>query len=235
MKALILAACAVALGGCGQDIAEFNREPIMSRVGSGLSVAHDAIPHAQATGRPVDVAFNSIYSRNTSESLFRDARAMKVGDVVTVRVSFKDKAKLDNNTDRSRNSATKFGLDLAAAFNGSSGQGSLSADVNSDSSSRGRGQTDRSEEIDVSVAAVVTQILPNGNLLISGSQEMRVNYDMRVLNVAGIVRPGDITGNNTVAYDKIAEARVSYGGRGRAMEVQQPAWGQQLYDRITPF
>ena len=87
----------------------------------------------------------------------------------------------------------------------------------------------------MSVAAVVTEILPNGNLVINGSQEVRVNYDMRVLNVTGIVRPRDITGNNVVAYDKIAEARISYGGRGRAMEVQQPAWGQQVFDKVTPF
>ncbi|AMJ62672.1 flagellar basal body L-ring protein FlgH [Bosea sp. PAMC 26642] len=234
MKVIILAACAVTLGGCGQDLSELNREPQMSRVGSGLAVRRDAVPMGNPPGRPVDVAFNSIYSRQ-SEDLFRDTRAMKIGDVVTVKIAFKDKAKLDNNTDRSRNSAAKFGLDLLAAFNGNSGDGSVSADLKSDTSSRGRGQTDRSEEIDLSVAAVVTEILPNGNLLISGSQEVRVNYDIRVLNVAGIVRPRDITGTNTVSYEKIAEARIAYGGRGRAMEVQQPGWGHQIYDKVTPF
>jgi flagellar L-ring protein precursor FlgH len=86
-----------------------------------------------------------------------------------------------------------------------------------------------------SVAAVVVDVLPNGNLLVSGSQEMRVNYEMRIVNVGGIVRPIDISRNNTIAYEKIAEARISYGGRGRSMEVQQPNWGQQVYDQVAPF
>ena len=87
----------------------------------------------------------------------------------------------------------------------------------------------------MSVPAVVTQVLPNGNLMIRGSQEVRVNFELRQLTVAGIVRPSDISRNNTVAYDRVAEARVSYGGRGRLSEVQQPAWGQQIYDIAKPF
>ncbi|WP_291824964.1 flagellar basal body L-ring protein FlgH [Bosea sp. (in: a-proteobacteria)] len=234
MKPFLLVACAVTLAGCGTDMAELNREPAMSRVGSGLTVQRDAIPLGTPTGRGVDVAFNSIYTRQ-SEDLFRDTRAMKTGDVVTVKISINDKAKLDNKSDRSRNSAAKYGLGFLANFNGASGDASASANASSDTSSRGRGLTDRSEEVEMSVAAVVTEILPNGNLVINGSQEVRVNYDMRVLNVTGIVRPRDITGNNVVSYEKIAEARISYGGRGRGMEVQQPAWGQQLVDKVTPF
>jgi flagellar L-ring protein precursor FlgH len=87
----------------------------------------------------------------------------------------------------------------------------------------------------LAVAAVVTDVLPNGNLIISGSQEVRVNFELRLLNVAGIVRPQDISRDNTIGYDKIAEARISYGGRGRIMEVQQPALVQQIYDRLKPF
>jgi flagellar L-ring protein precursor FlgH len=234
MKVIILAACAVTLAGCGMDMSEINREPQLSRVGSGLVTQRDAIPLGTPPGRGVDVAFNSIYTRH-SEDLFRDTRAMKAGDVVTVKISINDKAKLDNKSDRSRNSAAKFGLGFLADFNGASGDASASANASSDSSSRGRGLTDRSEEVEMSVAAVVTEILPNGNLVINGSQEVRVNYDMRVLNVTGIVRPRDITGNNTVSYEKIAEARIAYGGRGRGMEVQQPAWGHQVFDKVTPF
>ena len=103
------------------------------------------------------------------------------------------------------------------------------------SSTQGQGTIDRSEKIQLAVAAVVTDVLPNGNLIVSGSQEVRVNYELRLLNVAGIVRPQDISKANTISYDKIAEARISYGGRGRIMEVQQPTLLQQIYDRLKPL
>ncbi|MGH6860266.1 MAG: flagellar basal body L-ring protein FlgH, partial [Phyllobacterium sp.] len=108
-------------------------------------------------------------------------------------------------------------------------------DLNSDSRSKGEGKIERSEKIDLSVAAIVTNILPNGNLVIRGSQEIRVNNELRVLNVAGVVRPRDISGYNTISYEKIAEARISYGGRGRQTEVQQPPWGQQVLDAVSPI
>lgn len=233
-KAGMAALCSLALGGCLADVSELGREPVLSPVGSGLGNYREPYPVATYKGGR-DRSFNSLYTRNT-EDYFRDTRAMKVGDVVTVKISINDKATLDNNTDRSRNSGAGFGLDFLAAFGGRSpASATIASDINSNTSSRGRGLTDRSEEIQLSVAAVVTEILPNGNLLISGTQEVRVNYDMRVLNIAGVVRPRDITGTNTVSYDKIAEARIAYGGRGRGMEVQQPAWGQQIYDKVIPF
>ena len=105
----------------------------------------------------------------------------------------------------------------------------------STSSTQGQGNIDRQEQIQVSVAAVVTEVMPNGNLVISGSQEVRVNYELRQLTVAGIVRPTDISRANTVSYDRVAEARISYGGRGRLSEVQQPSWGQELWDSLKPY
>ena len=107
--------------------------------------------------------------------------------------------------------------------------------MSSSSSSQGQGNIDRSEQIQVSVAAVVTRVLANGNLMISGTQEVRVNYELRVLTIAGIVRPSDIGAENTINYERIAEARISYGGRGRVSEVQQPAYGQQILDQVLPF
>ncbi|WP_292388806.1 flagellar basal body L-ring protein FlgH, partial [Mesorhizobium sp.] len=97
------------------------------------------------------------------------------------------------------------------------------------------GEINRSENLELNVAAVVTEVLPNGNLMIRGSQEVRVNYELRVLTIAGMVRPSDIGAENTIPYERIAEARISYGGRGRVSEVQQPAYGQQILDQVLPF
>jgi flagellar L-ring protein precursor FlgH len=115
------------------------------------------------------------------------------------------------------------------------GSGTFTNEIDSSTSTQGQGSINRSEQIRLSIAATVTAVLPNGNFVVQGSQEFRVNYEMRVLTIGGIVRPRDISRENTVPYDKIAEARISYGGRGRLMEVQQPAWGQQLYDLAWPF
>ena len=125
---------------------------------------------------------------------------------------------------------------MSSGGGGSSSQpGTFLLGGTSSSSTQGQGNIDRQEQIQVSVAAVVTEVMPNGNLVISGSQEVRVNYELRQLTVAGIVRPTDISRANTVAYDHIAEARISYGGRGRLSDVQQPNWGQQLWDALKPY
>ena len=166
-----------------------------------------------------------------------------MGDLVTVKIVIKDKAKLDNNSKRSRKSDASldasFAYDISAAATQqhllAKGSGSFTPEVKAETSTDGKGEIERSESINLLVAAVVTDVLPNGNLVIGGSQEVRVNFEMRLLSVAGIVRPRDIATDNSVSYDRIAEARISYGGSGRITEVQQPAWGQQLIDAIAPY
>jgi flagellar L-ring protein FlgH len=111
----------------------------------------------------------------------------------------------------------------------------MSASLNNATDFSGNGGTARSETINLSVAASVTAVLPNGNLLITGSQEVRVNAELRILTITGVARPTDIQPNNTISYERIAEARISYGGRGRITEVQQPAYGQQILDRLSPL
>src|SRR5690606_648767 len=123
----------------------------------------------------------------------------------------------------------------SADVQGLSWEGAGDLDYSSSSTYAGDGATARSEKLDLRIAAVVTDILPNGNLIIRGSQEVRVNAEMRVLQIAGIVRPQDIGSENTISYDRIAEARISYGGRGRITEVQQPTWGQQIVDVVSPL
>ena len=223
---------ALALAGCWQSPAEFMREPTFSPVGAGfVSDETAAIQSAQALA-PVNHAA-------PPPSLYTEPRISKVGDIVTVIIMMNDKATLGNASDRSQ--TTKDGIAIDYGFNNGSSASSSSqpakilGDLASSSSSQGQGDINRSEQIQVSVAAVVTRVLPNGNLVISGSQEVRVNYEMRQLTVAGIANPNDITLNNTIAYEKIAEARISYGGRGRQSDFQQPSWGQQIYDALRPF
>jgi flagellar L-ring protein precursor FlgH len=233
MKASVFAlfAC-VLLAGCSTDIEDIGVQPHLSPVGSGVEATRTA---SLAAISPAEDSSAPLSWEGTSADLFRDPRARRVGDIVTVNIIIGDKATLDNSSDRSRDSsagaAFGVGLDFVPTPYPISGSGSVS----SSSVSKGTGTIDRSEKINVSVAALVTDVLPNGNLVISGSQEVRVNYEVRVLGIAGVVRQQDISRDNTIPYDKIAEARVSYGGRGRLSEVQQPAIGQQLFDLFTPF
>ena len=230
---------ALALSGCADKMADFNKEPALTPVGAGLKPNRVA-ELSDAPPPSVPKRGNSLWT-DASTDLFRDPRAARVGDVVTVKIAIKDKASIDNSTQRSRDSKNNLALSNSWDLNygngnfKAAGSGKVGSDIATGTSSKGQGNISRSESIELLVAAVVSEVLPNGNLVVSGTQEVRVNQEVRVLNVAGVLRPRDIATDNTVSYDKIAEARISYGGRGRVTEVQQPGWGQQLIDLFAPF
>jgi flagellar L-ring protein precursor FlgH len=188
----------------------------------------------------VSFAANSLW-RQGSRAFFKDQRAQVVGDLVTVKVQVTDKANLDNETKRSRTNSESFGAKNAFGLEtklnkvlpGAEASALLNAD--STSSSDGTGSVSRKEELVTNVAAVVTQVLPNGNLVVEGKQEIRVNFEVRELIVAGVIRPEDIEGDNTINSTKMAEARIAYGGRGQITDVQQPRYGQQVMDIVLPF
>lgn len=237
MRPLAPLAAALLVAGCVSDARDIGREPGMTPVGSGLHAYREAMP-TEAFPGPRRTGYHSLWDDGRAD-LFRDPRAARIGDILTVNIRMNDKATLDNTSSRSRDSSAGLGGNFDYSVEGQesafAGNGDAKLGVKSDSAARGKGSIDRSEKIEVSVAAVVTEVLPNGNLMISGSQEVRVNFELRILNISGIVRPRDISTRNTIFYEKIAEARISYGGRGRITEVQQPRWGQQLYDIATPF
>lgn len=233
-RVFLIALLASSLAGCAGGPTEFMREPNLSPVGSGLAAASERASE-DANAAALDQR-RAQHAPGPPINFYTDQRITKVGDIVTVIISINDKATFGNSTDRSKTANSNLNVDWGFSTGSSSSQPStLTAGVTSTSTTQGQGNIDREEQIQVSVAAVVTEVLPNGNLIISGSQEVRVNYELRQLTVAGIVRPSDISRNNTIAYDRIAEARISYGGRGRLSEVQQPSWGQEIYDFVKPF
>src|SRR3569623_443814 len=169
--------------------------------------------------------------RNGSRAFFKDQRAHQIGDLLTVQVNITDKANIANETQRSRSGTEDSGI---YNFFGKSKVPILNSAVppriftsDSTTSLDGKGSVYRSEALQTNVAAVVTQVLPNGNLVVEGRQEIRVNFEIRELIVAGIVRPEDIQSDNTIESTKIAQARIAYGGRGQLTDVQQPRYGQQ--------
>ena len=170
----------------------------------------------------------------------RTSAPRQIGDLLTVTVNITDKANIANETQRSRTNKEDSGI---TDFIGAKTLGVTAAKVlpgriltaNSTASSDGKGSVQRQESLQTNVAAVVTQLLPNGNLVVEGKQEIRVNFEVRELIVAGIVRPEDIQSDNTINSSKIAQARIAYGGRGQIMDVQQPRYGQQVMDVLLPF
>lgn len=238
-----IAAALIALSGCAARPIELGREPALSAVGSGLGhkTAGDvaAAENLAAPVRSASPASTGSLWRESGADLFKDPRARRQGDIVTVLISMKDKATFDNSSKRSRDASHTFGLDMSHAIDwkGWTSNATAKADstVNSSTKTDGEGAIARAESIDLRVAAVVVDVLPNGNLLVQESQELRVNFELRELTFSGVVNVADIKADNTITYERIAEARMSYGGRGRIMEVQQPAWGQQIVDALFPF
>lgn len=201
---------------------------------AGYKPVHMPMPMPQsATYNP-----NSLW-RNGSRAFFKDQRAHQVGDILTVKVKITDKASLENDTARSRTSKEDSNIDSFFARSKvpilNTGTPVKVFGSDSTSSSEGKGSVDRKEELNTNIAGVITQVLPNGNLVIEGKQEIRVNFEVRELIVAGVVRPEDIESDNTIDSTKIAEARIAYGGRGQITDVQQPRYGQQVLDVLLPF
>jgi len=234
---LVLLASTV--GGCAaiDRLANVGQAPALSAIDNPTAQpGYKPVQMPMPTAQPATYNPNSLW-RNGSRAFFKDQRAHQVGDILTVKVNFADKAAIDNQTARSRSgsedSAIKDYLGAKATPNLYVPGKILSTE--STSASAGAGSVNRQEALQTNVAGVVTQVLPNGNLVLEGKQEVRVNFEVRELIVAGIVRPEDIESDNTIDSTKIAEARIAYGGRGQITDVQQPRYGQQVLDIILPF
>ena len=225
-----------ALSGCTalDRLENIGQAPKLAPVGNP---ADTQLVAAIPTPPPITHSGNSLWQPG-AKSFFHDPRATHVGDVITVNVSVADAAKLSNSTTNSRtnsddaNITNFFGLENALPTGVN--PGSL-VKMGSDNSNVGAGSINRSESINMTMAALVAQVLPNGNMVISGHQQVLVNNEMRDMQISGIVRTEDITADNTVDLAQIAEARVSYGGNGTVSDVQQPRYGSQLFDILMPW
>ena len=247
----ILGALVLALPACNT----FER---LSEMGSGPNLSKIEDPQAKPGYQPVSMPMptpvlaqrnpNSLW-RTGSRAFLRDQRAAQVGDLLTVFIKINDNASLDAGSTRTRGTGTAnnetMNLGLGA-LPGVNGMGALSklagsalnfptVNVNGASSTNNTGTVRHQDNVLMQLAAVVVQTLPNGNLVIQGKQQVKVNQEMRELAISGIVRPEDIDSSNQISYEKIAEARISYGGQGFVSDVQSPRYGQELLDILLPF
>lgn len=244
LKLATLAAMALMLSACGtaDRLANIGKEPALSNIEN---------PQELPDYRPVSLPMpaintapnesNSLWQANR-QTFFKDQRASNIGDILTVTIDIQDEAELENSSSRQRSG------DESASLPNFLGMESQLTDVlpealspedlvslGSDSTSSGSGSIGREEEVILRLAAMVTEILPNGNLVIYGRQEVRVNYELREIKIAGVIRPEDIQSDNTISHEKIAEARIAYGGRGHLSDVQKPRYGQEFFDIVFPF
>jgi flagellar L-ring protein precursor FlgH len=236
LKISILLLAGVSLSACSalDRLENIGETPKLAALGNPAGVQMvTEIPRPA----PISHANNSLWQPG-SQSFFHDPRAMHIGDVITVNVSVADTAKLQNSTSRSRTNTENAGMDnlfgLEKALPSALTPGSL-VKLGSDNSNVGTGSIQRAESINMTLAALVAQVLPNGNLVIDGHQQVRVNNEMRDMRLSGIVRREDISQDNTVNLSQIAEARVAYGGQGTMSDVQQPRYGSQLLDILLPW
>ena len=241
MNRVIILPLLAALTGCNamERVSRIGEAPRMTAV-TNPTQEPGYRPVSMPTPAPQDPPLNgaSLW-RTGSRTFLRDQRAAQVGDLITVLVSIQDTASMNNRTQRTRAGTDNFGIpeifgmqtrwlprgaNPSSLFQASGGQ-----------TSDGNGVMARADTITLRVAATVMQLLPNGNLVVGGKQEVRVNSELRELAVQGVIRPQDIASDNTVQHDRLAEARIAYGGRGTISDLQQPRYGQQLMDIILPF
>jgi len=240
---MIVTATALILGACSTAI-EAVRGPELAPIGypaALMPTSQTYLPSPEQQHADRAASANSLW-RAGARTFFGDQRARRIGDIVTVNIDIDDRAQTQNSTARSRTNQISggvtnfFGLEnsLGQAFPGGFDPANL-VGLEGESNSNGSGSVNRSEKVSLTIAAVVTDVMANGNLVIQGRQEVRTNREVRELTVAGIVRPEDISSANTVAHTQIAEARISYGGRGDISRVQAAPAAQSLVERFSPF
>jgi flagellar L-ring protein precursor FlgH len=242
-KAALLLSATASVSSCNflDRMSEVGEPPAVSRIQDPTqSPNYHPVSMPMPTPTAPLAAINSLW-RPGSRAFFKDQRATDIGDILTVSVDINESGALSNKTTTATTGSEGMGVpnflglenSIGKVFAGASASSLVS--LSSSGGMTGTGTMARSEQVTINLAATITQKLPNGNLVISGKQELRVNGDMRELSVQGIIRVEDISSLNTISSDKIAEARITYGGRGTLADIQQARYGQQIFDAVAPF
>jgi flagellar L-ring protein precursor FlgH len=241
LRSVLLAFAVLAPLGACSSVSEAVHGPQLAPTGYPVSPKQQELATAQANAIAGPASANSLWRVN-ARTFFSDQRAQRVGDILTVLIEIDDNAQTNNTTTAGRTTSLDGGIPHVLGFEQSLGKilppaydPTNAFSTSTKSSNVGAGGVTRSEKINLTVAAVVTAVLPNGNLVIEGTQEVRTNAEVRQLTVAGVVRPEDISSTNTIRHTQIAEARINYGGRGDISSVQKTPTGQALVERFWPF
>ena len=236
--ALLMGASLTACSGVQDQLDSFNKQPSFSpTVNPQMESGYQPVSMPMPAERTEIRQANSLW-QSGMRSFLKDQRARNIGDILTVVVTINDQANTDNETTRNRTTSDAASLNgLVGLQNGHflGAMGTDLIDVPSVQTMAGVGKVQRTDTVATRVGAEVIQILPNGNLVIQGKQETLINFEMRTIGITGIVRPEDVANDDSITYDKIAEARITYSGKGQLMDVQQPRWGHQLLDILFPF
>ncbi|WP_166417180.1 flagellar basal body L-ring protein FlgH [Cochlodiniinecator piscidefendens] len=241
MKKVATLTLLIAATACGR-LEEVGRAPSFTPLEGNQEQHAMLVPGLPAEITPTRPADQASLWTGSRGSLLGDRRAMQRGDILTVVIEIDDSAEISNSTARNRSGSENLGINglfgIPQRLDERLPAGASMADAintTSTSASAGTGNVRRNEKLELRVAATIVDVLPNGVLSLQGSQEVRVNFELRELLVTGFVRPEDISRQNEITYDKIASARISYGGRGQITDVQQPRYGQQILDIVVPF
>ena len=245
----LLLSSALTLSACGETITK------LGQIGDQPPLTMVDIPQLRPDYKPLswplpDPEGTASHTANSlwqpgARGFFRDQRATRVGDILRVNVSISDQAKSDNKTTAQRTSTDSAGVDALFGLETKLGKliplpgvptnpGNLIG-TSSDTNHNSTGKIDRKETVTTQVAALVTQVLPNGNLVIEGTQEILVNYEVREVSVRGVIRPQDITSDNSIDSSQVAQSRIVYSGRGQISDIEQPRWGSQAVEILSPF
>lgn len=223
------------LSGCHlvERLASVNEAPELSQIQNPKEAANYqpvSIPMPDARGRHKEA--NSLWQIG-SKAFFKDQRANKVGDVITVVVSIDNTQTMDMSPEINRTSQSSLNYKKFFLFTNDYLPGEV--DLSSNPSLKGKGKYNVSDKVAFTIASVVTQVLPNGSLIVQGRREVRLMNEVREMSIIGVVRREDVLANNTIESDKIAELRVSYGGRGDLSDTMRAPWGQQILNQVAPF